>query len=743
MFSRLACVPVLAVAVASLAGLACGAVQEEPGGPTDSEPSPTSTAGAAADDRDASGSPSLAGGAGSLRAGPNLVLVSIDTLRADRLPAYGYDRIETPALDRLVAEGVRFGRVTSPVPLTLPAHSSLLTGQYPFRHGVRDNGTFRLDEEAVTLAEVLGREGYVTAGFVAAYVLDRRYGVAQGFDRYTSFDEPEIAAGVALMSSVERDGAEVVREASEWLAARSRPFFAWVHLYEPHFPWEPPEPHASRHAGRPYDGEVAYADELVGRLMESLRAAGHADDTLVVVTADHGEGLGDHDERYHGFLVYESTLRVPLVLWAPGRLPGGVLVEGQASLVDVLPTVLALLGVEDEPGIERDGIDLRGLVAAPTAPGRPVYSESMLPMLHFGWGELRAWRDGDWKLIEAPRPELYDLAADAGEARNLLADEPERVAALRTALRETVAGDNPGGIAAEQAPVDAEAMARLRALGYVGGGGQPADRRDVDPKDKVEAFEAFSAGIDEVAGLAAGERWAEAERILRRLEETVPDHYLVDHYLGRSELAQGRPAEAIARLERSLELNGSFSQTHVQLAEAYLRAGRVERAVELLRESMRAFPEDPSLPLQLAKVYYLSGRPGDALEAALAAVRLAPRRPELLNNVANLYLETGQPGEAARALETLLEERPDDGRAWGTLGAAYAQDGRTEAALAAFRRAAELLPDSAQARFNVGLLLARMGRTEEAVDALRETLRLDPGHPGARTLLEQLGNSPR
>ena len=387
----------------------------------------------------------------SLRAGPNLVLVTLDTLRADRLGSYGYEAAETPHLDRLAAEGVRFEQVLSPVPATLPAHASILTGQNPYRHKVRDNGTFQLQEDALTLAEILDDAGYATAGFIAAFVLDAQFGIAQGFGEYTDFGDQEVAETPSPFPNVERKGGEVVEEAVEWLHERTGPFFAWVHLYDPHDPYAPPEPYRSRYLQRPYDGEIAYTDEVVGRLLAGLEAAGHDRDTLVVIVADHGEGLGDHGESMHGFFVYDTTVLVPLILWAKDALPAGLVVEGQARLIDLLPTVLALIDVPDPAPTSRDGVDLRALIADPDAPGHAAYSEAFLPLLLFGWSELRALRADGYKYIAAPRPELYDLRADPGETENLLTAEPRLAATMRANLEELVAGDDDPAIGRQRA----------------------------------------------------------------------------------------------------------------------------------------------------------------------------------------------------------------------------------------------------------------------------------------------------
>jgi len=673
----------------------------------------------------------------SLRAGPNLVLVTLDTLRADRLGSYGYEAAETPHLDRLA---VRFEQVVSPVPATLPAHASILTGQNPYRHKVRDNGTFQLQDDALTLAEILDDAGYATAGFIAAFVLDAQFGTAQGFDEYTDFGDQEVAEAASPFPNVERKGGEVVEEAVEWLQQRTGPFFAWVHLYDPHDPYAPPEPYRTRYRQRPYDGEIAYTDEVVGRLLAGLEAAGHDRDTLLVVVADHGEGLGDHGESMHGFFVYDTTVRVPLILWAKDALPAGVVVAGQARLIDILPTALALLGVSDPAPSIRDGVDIRALISAPEAPGHAAYSEAFLPLLLFGWSELRSLRADGFKYIAAPRPELYDLRADPDETTNLLAVEPRLAATMRADLEELVAGDDdPTEFAAGRRPLDAATFERLRSLGYVGGGAGVSDDRDVDPKDRVELFQDFTNRVNVVFTAAADERWDEAAAELEVLERLAPNHFSVQHGLGLVALAQGNVEEAVRRLEQALSLNPSYSPTLIQLSKAYQAAGQPERAVALLREGMHSFPDVFSFPFELGGLYHLAGRLDEALEVYRVAVDMQPRNPVLLRSMAHLYLSRREPREALGKLETLVEEAPDDPEAWGNLGMVLGGLGEFPRAEAAFRRGLSLAPDIPTMHFNLGLVLLRQGDRQGAADSFRSALRLDPSFEPARQQLARIG----
>ncbi|MFQ5743135.1 MAG: sulfatase-like hydrolase/transferase [Acidobacteriota bacterium] len=673
-----------------------------------------------------------------LQAGPNLLLVTLDTTRADHLHVYGYPQIETPRIDRLAAGGVRFDQVASAVPITLPSHSTIMTGQYPLVHGVRHNGTYRLENASVTLAEVLRAVGYATGGFVSSFVVDSRFGIAQGFDTYTDFRDLEASAGQKPLLDLQRRGDKTVAAALEWLRRQQTPFFAWVHLYDPHSPYDPPEPYASRYRERPYDGEIAFTDEMVGRLLDGLEQVGHGGDTLVVVAADHGEGLGEHGEEWHTFFIYDTTMRVPLILWAPAALPAGRVISGQASLVDILPTCLALLDVTDPAAGERQGRDLRPWIETPTAAGTPAYSETLVPLLTFGWSELRSLRVGGWKYIAAPHPELYDLRADPGESRNLVAAEPSRAAILQRQLEELVGDDDPVAFAARQRVADAETIERLRALGYLGGGDRVASNREIDPKDKIGVFEAFNDGFEAAVEAVSDERWDAASEQLQVLDRMAPHHFIVQYYLGRVALARKQVQVAISRLEESLELNPSYSLTYVELAKAYRFSGQPQRGVELLQEAMHAYPDVFSFPFNLGYLYHMERRFDEALKAYREAREMLPRHPQLLSNMANLYLLRRQPQAAQAALEVVVEVKPEDASAWGNLGTVYGGLGRMDEAEAAFRRALQLQPRQARLHYNLGLVLLRQGRSEEAAAAFRRALEIDPDLEEARRQLRRI-----
>jgi arylsulfatase A-like enzyme len=507
----------------------------------------------------------------------NLLLVTLDTLRADRLGSYGYAAARTPHLDALAARGLRFTRATTVTPLTLPAHSSLLTGAFPAFHGVRDNGGFYLGEEQQTLAEVLRGAGFATAGFVGAFVLDSRWGIAQGFDRFfDDFDLTEFGEAPG-MDAIQRPGSAVVDQALAWLAqARGGPFFVWVHLYDPHTPYAAPPPFR---AGFPatlsgaYDAEIAATDAEVGRLLAALAADGRLAETLVVVLGDHGEMLGEHGEATHGFFVYEGAVRIPLLVAGPGIAPA--VVGAPVRIVDVMPTVLARLGIAGPPAVQ--GVDLAPLLRGERLP-LVALSESWFPRYHYGWSELASIEDGRYKLIRAPRPELYDLARDPAEQENLAGEDPERAGRMAAALDRLLERLGSGAVPAGPAPVDTETAARLEALGYLGGTATARhldERPRADPKDKIGLYnllkEAGSAAATGDLDLAL----AKAGRALAEDPAIVEAHLLKGNFLRKA----GRLAEAAAAYRAALALDAEYREALFSLALTYKEEGRLDDAL--------------------------------------------------------------------------------------------------------------------------------------------------------------------
>jgi arylsulfatase A-like enzyme/Tfp pilus assembly protein PilF len=626
----------------------------------------------------------------------NVVVVTLDTLRADRLGCYGFRGVETPNIDAVAAEGVLFEQASSTVPLTLPSHASIFTGLIPPHHGVRDNGGFFVEEKTTTLAERLKEGGYATGAFIGAWVLDSRWGLAQGFDHYSDrFDLSKYK--VVNLGTVQKKGDEVMDLALAWLeGVKAKKFFAWVHLYDPHTPYEPPEPFLSRYPGQKYLGEVAYTDQVVGRLVAWLKGAGAWDRTILILLADHGESLGEHGENTHTFFVYDATQHVPLIVrmpWGDGRRS-----RAQVSTVDLMPTVLDLVGLPPQPGI--DGRSLACLVLHPAAESPGVaYSETYFPRFHFGWQHLRSMRDGQWKYIEAPTPELYDVQQDPGEMKNVYKAFSRRAEDLRLRL-EVMAGSGVQA-APDEASLDPETLQRLAALGYVGGGPK-VDPEAVlpDPKDKIGLFER----IGDARALAKREKLEEAVAAIRAVIAEDPGIIDAHTALGGWLRELKRPDEAIAAYRRALEID---PRNEVALAA-------------------------------LAEVYRAQGQPDAAIEGYRTVLKLEPRQPHLWYQLATLYLDLGRDADARRTFEEALKHNPKMGAAYNSLAALAFERGDVAEAERLVRRGLELEEDLRSSRFNLGRILEARGQTAEAEKLYREELARFADNGRARFNLAQL-----
>lgn len=654
----------------------------------------------------------------------SLLLVTLDTTRADRIGAFarpgGEPPPATPRLDALAARGAIFTEAVAATPLTLPAHATILTGLLPGAHGVRDNGGFQLAAARVTLAEVLAERGFATGGFVSAYVLDRRWGIAQGFARY--FDEFDVTKSDAASLDVERRGDETVAAALDWLGGvGGGRFFAWVHLFDPHAPYAAPEPYGSRYAARPYDGEIAWTDALVGELLDGLGRLGLGERTLVAVVGDHGESLGEHGEQGHGLFLYQPSVHVPLLLAGPpGVVPAGRRIDEVVHQTDLAPTLLDLLGVPSrlEPG---PGRSLRPLLAG--AAGAPAsatagYSETFYPRLRFGWAELRALRTPRWHFIEAPRPELYDLERDPGETRNLAERETATVAELRARLAAAEAASKPLGGAAPATPADAETMKKLAALGYLGGVAVDPGRsfRDLaDPKDKVGVY---SRLVRANALVAAGDR-AGAGRELAAI--TAEDPGVVEAwYLAGNLRFEARDFEGAARhYRRALQLQPAHDWARLGLADSLAGLGRVDDAILGYRQYLAAHPGSADVEYRFATMLLDAGRLAEAEAAYRGVLALDPRRAEAEVGLAAVAHQRGDDRAAFAALDRALAVDPKARFAELNRARFHAAAGRLEEARAAYLAAVAADPGHFQGWFELGRLQSRLGIPPPALAAMR------------------------
>jgi arylsulfatase A-like enzyme/tetratricopeptide (TPR) repeat protein len=663
--------------------------------------------------------------------GAPIVLISIDTLRSDHLPAYGYRGVATPAVDALRRDALLFERVYCHYPMTLPSHVSLLSGELPPVSGVRDNSGFPFDSSRHhSLPRLLEQAGYDTGAVVSASVLAAGTGLAGGFDLY---DDRMPAAG-GLGVEAKRPGTDSVRAALDWVRGRAagHPFFLFLHLYEPHAPYDPPEPFASRYRASPYDGAIAAADAEVGELLRELERLGIYDRAVVMLLSDHGEGLGEHGEQQHGMFLYRATLQVPLLLKLPGSLLGGGSVPAPAQLIDVAPTLAHLAGAPLPPGLA--GENLLGLIGAPVgaaagaagaagggrpaeAGARPIYAETLGPRLHFGWSELTSLIEGRLHLEDGPEPELFDLAADPGETRNRLAGERRAFTAMRQAIRTIYRPPAP------PRPVDVETARRLAALGYVAAAGTLAQGPLPDPRTR----RAEIATLDAAMGAITQRRWAAAAPLLQRLLAANPRMPDVQILLATTWERLGRNREAADGYRRAVAAADGAPVTALVAARALLQLGRVEEARSLAAMARGADPAAVAalgVDLDLAR--------GD-LDGALAELRRGggsgtpssqPAMAAQQRAVGMALVEAGRPAEALPLLEPLAGG--GDPALLDALAAALGDSGRDQEAAAVAGRVLAAAPRDARAHQVLGTVALRREQPAEARRELQLAVELDP-----------------
>lgn len=631
----------------------------------------------------------------------NVVVVTLDTTRADRLGCYGAKEAETPNLDALAREGVLFEQATATVPLTFPSHSAIFTGLVPPHHGVHDNGGFFLDDAKTTLAERMKGAGYATGAFIAAWVLDSKWGLAQGFDTYADkFDLSKYK--VVSLGTVQKPGDEVMDEALAWMdGVRDRKFLSWIHLYDPHSPYEAPEPYRSRFKGQPYNAEIAYTDHVVGRLTSWLREKNLLERTIVVVTADHGEALGDHGESTHSFFIYDATTHVPLIVRTPWGLEGRS--RTQVGSVDIFPTILDLVGLPPQDGI--DGRSLARALFDPAAElGHVAYSETYYPRFHYGWQHLQSLRDGKYKFIEAPTPELYDVGADPGEATNIYKAFSKRAEALRARLRELTGGASAH--VPEQQQLDPETLQRLAALGYVGSA-VDVDPEAVlpDPKEKIGLYKMMHTARD----LAQEEKFADAVGIMQKVVVQDPD--IVDAYisLGNWLMRLRRPDDAVASFKQVLARQPDNSLAILNLANVYRGRGQHESAIAGYRTVLKLDSKNPQNWYQLATLYLDIGRVTDAEGTFREALVANPKMGAAYNSLGVIAWSRGQRSEAEALFRKALELEPDVATGRVNLARALEARGDRAGAEKLYREELEIYADSGKARFNLAQLLRDRG----------------------------------
>ncbi|HEX6850495.1 MAG TPA: sulfatase-like hydrolase/transferase [Candidatus Polarisedimenticolaceae bacterium] len=657
----------------------------------------------------------------------NVLLVTLDTTRADRIGAWGHATARTPTLDGLAREGLRFSRAYSSVPLTLPAHAALMTGTPPPVHGVRDNGGFFLADGHETLAEILRASGRATAAFVGAFVLNHHWGIAQGFDHYDDAFGPDDPVAAADLHQ-QRDGAEVADRAIAWLEAnRARPFFAWLHFYDPHWPYEPKGELATAFASAPYDGEIAYADAQLGRVLDRLRELGLYENTVIVVTADHGEGLGEHGEPDHGIYAYDSTLHVPLVVRLPGASRRGV-VDDVARDLDVMPTILDVLAIQP-PAAVRGASLLRPAE-------RTAYAESFYVRFHYGWREVTALREGRFKLVDLPTVELYDLERDPGETRNVADVHPERVAEMRATLRGMASASTP----APQA-IDPEALARLQALGYVGGVAKTAGSELPDPKDKGEELDLLVRAARATSQAMRSGRYGDAAAVVERALEVEPNYVDGWQFLGTIYTRLGRPDDAVRALRRVLEANPDAVQARMGLARAHAAKGEHAVAVDLADSVLAANPRYVAAYHAAVESLVAVGRFDAAIERLRRLERERPDATGTAYEIARVLLAAGRLPEAEAQIRRALAVQPRQRSAHFNLALLADARGDREGARREYEAELASFPDNVEALTNLGILHMQAGRGLEGIRTFERLVATSPDDPRAQALLARARRS--
>ncbi len=664
---------------------------------------------------------------------PNVLLITVDTLRADHVGCYGYLPAHTPAIDRLAAEGVRCSDAAAVAPITLPSHCSIMTGLYPPTHGVRDNGNYGLGDDTVTLAERLKAAGYTTKAIVSAVVLSRRYNLCKGFDDYDdnlwSEDEP------TLFLVRDRKAAKTAARFVAWLDGwakqpKRKPFFAWVHLYDPHAPYDPP-PEFRALTRSPYDDEVASADHGIGTMIAALRARGELDRTLVVVTADHGESLGEHGEKTHALFIYDATIHVPLIWRYPRLFRAGQMYDAPVSSVDIVPTILAALRLPG--GDQTQGIDLLPALQGKTAPpDRPQYSESLLSEVGFGMAPLYGIRRDGTEWIRAPKPEVYDLRRDPHELHNIYASSPNVAIRLDRELQQILDASERIKRTPRAETLDRETLQTLRSLGYMAGGQERTSMAGMDPKDGIGIYNQ----LEDARHLCQKRRWQAGEVELRKILAVVPSHITARNILALVLQREGRVEEAKAEYEQSLRQDPKQPRIYGILAILEMGDDRLDRAEADLGRALAITPHFVEAICNMGFIAALRGQDAVARQWYDRAVAEDPDFPRVYRRIADLYYEKQDYASALTYYTRALKRGPGDFPALIQCGNCERHLGHPAEAGEYFRTAAAARPDSWIPAYNLGCLAAAAGERQAAVAELEaavargfrnaDTLRDDP-----------------
>jgi arylsulfatase A-like enzyme/Tfp pilus assembly protein PilF len=696
----------------------------------------------------------------------NILFISFDTIRADHIGCYGYKKIKTPNIDRLAKEGCLFEKAFSPVPLTFPAHASMLTGLYPTAHGSRNNGTYALSESIVTLPELLKEQGYKTAAFISAYIMDRRFGLDQGFDVY---DDDLITNVEPKLSQKERRAETVTRAAIKWLEGiGNERFFLLVHYFDPHDAYQPPPPFSSKYKKNPYDGEIAYADYWLGELLKKLSKLDLMDNTLIVLAGDHGEGLGDHHERTHGIFIYDYALRVPLIFRYPSLLPKSRRISPLVRLIDITPTILDILSFKTPENMQGTSL-LPLMMEKEKDPGLVLYCETVYPQSSHNWSPLEGLRTETWKYINAPIKELYNLEKDPEEEKNLFKKEEDQAAKMEkrfASLKQEITPEKPSST---EIAMDEETREKLSSLGYVWSPTSGEKRGQYpDPKEKIKVLKY----IDKAAAYVYDTKYEKAIPLFKKVLKINPDDTEAYVSLGHIYEALGEVEKSIKSFEQALRLEPENLTTYIQLGVSYMKAERYIEGLDTFKKALDFNPRCKEAYFNMGLYYFqkqewseakdlfkkiLELDPGDGLahnymsvvyqrlgdfisakSEAEAALKKDPNDSMALLNLGSVYQATQQTKDAQDVLERAVKVKPDLGKAHYFLGLVYFQQNRLKEAIGAFKQAILYDSNRAEAHFNLGFIYEQQNDLQQAMKEYQAALDIKPDFDPARQMLQRL-----
>lgn len=657
----------------------------------------------------------------------NYILISVDTLRADRIGCYGFSGIETPFIDLFAERGVRFERCIAQTPLTLPSHTSLLTGTPPTFHGVRDNGGFLVPQQLVTLAELFKEQDYQTAAFVAAYVLDSKWGLNQGFDFY--FDRFDLSKYKTIsLGNVQRRGDEVIDETIHWLDQnRQKKFFTWVHLYDPHTPYDPPPPFKEKYPNRHYLGEIAYTDDQLGRLWRYLEDNDLVNKTILVFVSDHGESLGEHKESTHGFFIYQEGIHVPLIFVTPFEELHGITRSSVVSLVDVMPTILDMADVPIPTYVQGHSL-LPIFMGDEESKSNFAYSETFYPRFHYGWSELTSVQDERFKLIIAPRLELYDLLDDPEERKNLLATLPEEARRLKNLADDFIERSSQDALQLDYSHIDEEARQKLTALGYIGTFTDLSslkEKRPGDPKDKIVVFNQLS----EARELGLKGDFEQAVRLVEKIIQDDPD--VIDAYftLGNLYFKEEKFEEALESFFKALERKPDDAFTAINIANSYISMGDFNEAETFLLDIIDALPPDSQIHFILGNINYFQKEYEEALKNYKKCQELNPSSASAYNGIGGIYVIQGNLDEAENYLEKAKDLNPQLRNLHYNLAQLCEEKDDLQQAIKEYQAELENIPHNFRASFNLSRIYRILGQTEDEQKYLEKTRDINPNFP--------------